>query len=79
MFEAEPVCSEDVPRNIPDGGRVLVRAERPKGAPLRARTPEGLLDVGALTPLREIDVRRFETMKRQARDARRREAKDQAA
>lgn len=75
MFEAEPVCSEDVPRNIPDGGRVLVRAERPKGAPLRARTPEGLLDVGALTPLREIDMRRFETMKRQARDARRREAK----
>ena len=75
MFEAEPVCSDDVPRNIPDGGRVLVRAERPKGAPLRARSPEGLLDVGLLTPLREIDMRRFETMKRQARDGRRREAK----
>lgn len=75
MFEAEPVCAAEVARNIPDGARVLVRAERPKGAPLRARTPEGLLDVGALTPLREIDMRRFETMKRQARDGRRREAK----
>jgi len=75
MFEAEPVCADGIERSIPEGGRVLVRAERPKGAPLRARSPEGLLDVGLLTPLREIDMRRYETMKRQARDGRRREAK----
>lgn len=75
MFEAEPVLAAGIERVTPEGGRVLVRAERPKGAPLRARSPEGLLDVGQLTPLREIDMRRFETMKRQARDARRREAK----
>lgn len=75
MFEAEPVMGDGVERNIPEGCRMLVRAERPKGAPLRARSPEGLLDVGLLNPLREIDLRRFETMKRQARDGRRREAK----
>lgn len=75
MFEADPVCTDGVERVIPEDGRVLVRVDRPKGAPLRARTPEGALDVSQLTPLREIDMRRYETMKRQARDGRRREAK----
>lgn len=75
MFEAQPVCLDGVAREVPEEQSFVVRAERPIGSPLRARTPEGLLECSALTPLREIDLRRYETMKRDAKNARRREAK----
>lgn len=74
MFEAAPVC-EGVTRNVPDGQHCLVRGDRPSGAPLRARTADGLLDVPLLQPIREVNLRRYETMKRNARNERRREAK----
>ena len=75
MFEAAPVCANGVVRVIPEGQHFVLRGDRPLGAPMRARTAEGLLDVTALPPMREINMRRFETMKRNARNDRRREAK----
>lgn len=75
MFEANPVCVAPVLREVPDDQAFVVRASRPIGPPLKARSPDGLLDAAALGPLREIDMRRFETMKRDAKNARRREAK----
>lgn len=75
MFEASPVCEGDVVREIPPDQALIVRADRPVGQPMRGRTPEGLLDCAELPGLREIEYRRFETRRRQARDARRSEAK----
>lgn len=75
MFEATPVLAPGVVREIPDDQAFVVRATRPIGPPLRARSPDGLLECTALVPLREIDLRRYETMKRTAKNARRREAK----
>lgn len=75
MFEATPVCDAGVVREVPHEQAFVVRATRPIGPPLRARSPEGLLDAHLLQPLREIDMRRYETMKRDAKNARRREAK----
>jgi len=75
MFEANPVCADGVVREIPEDQAFVVRASRPIGPPLRARSPDGLLEVPLLTPVREIDWRRYETMKRDAKNARRREAK----
>ena len=75
MFEANPVLTSGVLREIPEDQAFVVRATRPIGPPLQARTPEGLLDATKLKPLRDIDIRRYETLKRDAKNARRREAK----
>lgn len=75
MFEAAPVCEDGVKRVVPLEQTCLTRADRPLGAPMRGRTPEGALDAAALPPLKDIEYRRFETRKRQARDAKRSEAK----
>lgn len=75
MFEANPVCIAPVLREVPTDQALVVRATRPIGPPLKARSPDGLLDAAALGPLRDIEMRRFETMKRDAKNARRREAK----
>lgn len=75
MFEAAPVCGEGVVRAVPAGQEFLIRAERPIGATLKGRSPEGFLNVQELAPLRDIAYRRFETTARQAKDARRSEAK----
>jgi len=75
MFEATPVCGDGVVREVPEEQAFVVRATRPIGPPLKARSPDGLLDCALLTPLREIDARRAATMQRDAKKARRREAK----
>lgn len=74
LFESQPVC-EGVERLVPADQAVVIRAERPIGPPLRARTPEGLLDIAELPAIKAIDERRAATMIKQARDSRRSEAK----
>jgi hypothetical protein len=74
MFEATPVLSDGVTRDIPEGQRCVVR-DRAVGAPMKARTADGLLDVPSLTPLRDINVRRYQTAVKNAKNSRRREAK----
>lgn len=74
MFEARPVCDDGVARDIPEGQHYVVR-DRPVGAPLRARTADGHLDVSLLTPMRDINVRRYQTAVKNAKNSRRREAK----
>lgn len=74
MFEATPILA-GVPREIPEDQRSVLRTERPVGPPLRARSPDGFLEVSALADMKQIDLRRFETMQRNAKNARRREAK----
>lgn len=75
MFEANPVMQGDLRRDIPDDARFIERAPQVVGAPARFRTAEGLLDVQALPAVRELDERRFTTAVRNAKNARRREAK----
>ncbi len=78
MFEAAPVLPEDgsVERNIPEGERFIVRGPALRaGRPVAYRTPEGLLDVQALPAVREIEWRRFDTARKQAKDAKRADAK----
>lgn len=75
MFEAAPVLDTGVERFVPPDQAAIERAPQVIGAPARYRTPEGWLDVQAMQPLRDIDVRRFETAVRNAKNSRRREAK----
>lgn len=74
MFEASPVL-EGVERDVPPEQAFVERAPMViVGHPVKYKS-DGLLDVQALPALREIETRRFETAVRQAKDARRREAK----
>lgn len=75
MFEAEPVLGEGVMRTVPDDQRWIVRAADVTGRQAKYRTPEALLDVQLMDPVKEIDRRRFETAVRQAKAAKRVEAK----
>ncbi|MGO4579607.1 VapE domain-containing protein [Cupriavidus sp. 2TAF22] len=75
MFEAEPVLQGGITRTVPHDQAFVERPPQIIGAPARYRTPEGWLDVQAMTPQREIEARRFETAVRTAKNARRREAK----
>jgi hypothetical protein len=75
MFEAKPVMQGDLVRAIPEEARFIERAPQVVGAPAKFRTAEGLLDVQALPAMRELDERRFTTAVRNAKNARRREAK----
>lgn len=75
MFEANPVLGPDVTRTIPNAQRFTERAPQVLGSPARYRSPEGMLDVQALPPVRDIEERRFLTAVRNAKNSRRREAK----
>lgn len=76
MFEASPVCDVGIVRDVPIPQMFV---DRPPliavGAPVKYKSPEGYLIIDALPGMRDIEKRRFETAKRQAKDARRREAK----
>lgn len=75
MFEAPPVLCDGVTRVVPDGCDWLVRKPDVMGRPAKYRTDAGLLDVQELPKLRDIELRRFETAVRKAKDAKRVEAK----
>lgn len=76
MFEAPPVLGEGVTRTVPADDEWLVRTPDLIGRPVRYRSTDGLmLDVQAMPPVKEIDRRRFETAVRQAKSAKRVEAK----
>ena len=74
MFEASPLLV-GVERIVPPEQVAVIRAAAPlAGAPARYRV-NGMIDVQAMPPVRDIEVRRFETAVRNAKNARRREAK----
>ena len=74
MFEAAPLL-DGVDRHVPTDQIAIIRAATPlSGAPARYRV-NGMIDVQEMPPLRDIEVRRFETAVRNAKNARRREAK----
>lgn len=74
MFESSPVL-DGVERTIPQEQAFIERAPQVIGAPAKYRTSEGHLDVQNLPVMRDIEVRRFETAVRNAKNSRRREAK----
>ncbi|MFT0173745.1 VapE domain-containing protein [Paraburkholderia mimosarum] len=75
MFEAAPVL-EGVGRAIPEGQAIVERAPNDvMGRPVSWRAANGRLDVQRLPLVRDIAVRRFETAVREAKNARRKEAK----
>jgi hypothetical protein len=78
MFEANPKLGEGVTRIIPNEHRFTERAPQVLGAPAKFRSPEGMLDVQGLPPVRDIDERRYQTAMRNAKNNRRREAKSVA-
>lgn len=74
MFEAAPVLGEGVERNVPESEQWLVR-KATMTSTCRYRTEDGLLDVQLMPKVKEIDRRRFETAVRNAKQAKRVEAK----
>lgn len=75
MFEAAPLLHE-VSREVPHDQTFLVRGPDIRaGRQARYRSEDGFLDVQALPALREIEWRRFEIAKKQAKDAKRADAK----
>lgn len=75
MFEAAPVLGEGVERVVPAEDAWLERATDIAGRPAKYRTNEGWIDVQEMPPIKEIDRRRFETGVRNAKNAKRVEAK----
>ncbi len=76
MFEANPVLKDGVTRSVPADQAFVPRAPAVlAGQPVKYKAEGGMLDVQALPAMREIETRRFETAKRDAKNARRREAK----
>lgn len=75
MFEAAPVLGEGVERTVPSGDEWLERAPEVIGRPAKYRTNEGWLDVQEMPPIKDIDRRRFDAAVRQAKNAKRVEAK----
>lgn len=75
LFEANPVLGEGVTRVVPPGEAWLARTPDPLGRPAKFRTDDGLIDVQEMPPIKDIDRRRFETAVRQAKNAKRVEAK----
>ncbi|AOI51218.1 VapE domain-containing protein [Burkholderia thailandensis] len=80
MFEASPVLGEGITRDVPAGQICEPRppATYTQGHPSAARAANGMLNARGLPPIKAIDERRFETMKRDAKNSRRREAKKKA-
>lgn len=75
MFEAPPVLGEGVVRNAPAEDAWLSRSPDVLSRNGKFRTDAGLLDVQEMPKVKEIDKRRFETAVRQAKNAKRLEAK----
>lgn len=75
MFEAAPVLGEGVTRVVPHHDQWLERKAELMGRPAKYRTEDGLLDVQQMPAVKEIDKRRFDTAVRQAKNAKRVEAK----
>lgn len=75
MFEAPPVLGEGVTRKVPTDDAWLERAAEHTGRPAKYRTPEGWLDVQQMDPVKDIEQKRFDAALRQARNAKRLEAK----
>lgn len=75
MFEAAPVLGEGVTRDVPADEAWVVRPAELMGRPARYRTDEGLLDVQEMPPVKDITRRRFDAAVRQAKTAKRVEAK----
>lgn len=75
MFEAAPVLGEGVTRTVPEDEAWSVRPADLMGRPARYRTDDGMLDVQEMPPIKDIARRRFETGVRQAKSAKRAEAK----
>lgn len=75
MFEAAPILGEGVARAVPPEDDWLERKPDLMGRPARYRTDDGLLDVQLMPAIREIEQRRFDTAVRQAKNAKRVEAK----
>lgn len=75
MFEAAPVLGEGVTRVVPEDDAWLERKATLVGRNTKYRTEEGLLDVQQMPAVKEIDKRRFDTAVRQAKNAKRVEAK----
>jgi hypothetical protein len=76
MFEAAPVLGEGVSRVVPEGQEFVSRGVYGgAGRPPRCRDENGFLIVGNLPAIRDIEWRKFEVAKKQAKDARRLEAK----
>lgn len=75
MFEAAPVLGEGVTRDVPAEEAWLVRPAELMGRPARYRTDDGLLDVQEMPPIKDIARRRFDAAIRQAKTAKRVEAK----
>lgn len=75
MFEAPPVLGEGVVREVPEDDQWLERSADVLGRSAPYRTNTGMLDVQAMPKVKEIDRRRFETAVRQAKNAKRLEAK----
>lgn len=74
MFESSPVL-HDVTREVPADQAFVERAPDPLGGRPGAWRANGLLDVARLPRVRDIDARRFLTQTKQAKDAKRRDAK----
>jgi len=74
MFEAKPVLNDGIERHVPPDQAFIVREPQIMGRPSNAAA-SGALDVQVLPAVKEIAKRRFETAKKQAKDARRAEAK----
>lgn len=75
MFESSPVL-DGVAREVPQDQAFIERAPQVGvGAPVRYKAVDGMLDVQLLPAVKDIEVRRFETAVRGAKNARRREAK----
>lgn len=75
MFEAAPMLGENVTREVPAHDEWLERKPDLMGRSAKYRTEEGLLDVQLMPAVKEIDRRRFDTAVRQAKNAKRVEAK----
>jgi hypothetical protein len=76
MFEASPVLAEGVTRNVAPSEAFIERAPMVAvGHPVRYKREDGMLDVQELPKMRDIETRRFDTAVRNAKNARRREAK----
>lgn len=75
LFEALPVLGEGVTRSVPDSEKWLIRDADMEGKAPPYRADDGMLDVQKMPPLKDIDVRRFETAVRNAKNGKRLEAK----
>lgn len=75
LFEADPVLGDGVTRVVPNGDRWLTRPADHLGRPPKYRTDAAMIDVQEMPPIKDLERRRFDTAIRQAKTAKRVEAK----